>query len=236
MPTTDMHSTREQLSEAVSDAFEQVRTPLLAALGAGDLATQAVVDLVNKAKAQMTGSTSEPSMNIAQLREKLESREFAKLVDRDELRKLADPSELRQLADDYAKAAVDLYKYLAEHGEDALDKLRAQPQVKKALEQIEEAVNAVQERVEGVAGDARGLAEDMLARVTRRTRSVGEKTAHTVEKVADEAAEKLTEAGEELAHETRSATRKVANKTAPHKATTRKATPRKTKGTGRTTK
>src|SRR5690606_6673446 len=39
-----------KVREQVNTAFEQVRTPLLAALGAGNLATKAVVDAVHKAR------------------------------------------------------------------------------------------------------------------------------------------------------------------------------------------
>jgi heparin binding hemagglutinin HbhA len=238
MPSNDVRSdvrnAREQITGAVGDAFEQVRTPLLAALGASDLATQAVVDLVNRARAQVTKSTTASSVDIAELRAKLESSEFTKLVDREELRKLVDPNQLRELLDDYANAAVELYKYLAEHGEGALDRLRAQPQVKKALEQLEEAVNAAQERVEGVASDARDIAEDVLARVTRQTRVAGEKTARTVEDTAVEVADTAIETGGDLAQETRKAAGKVANKTAP--APRKPATPRKTNGAARTEK
>jgi heparin binding hemagglutinin HbhA len=234
MTTNDMRNAREQITRTVGDAFEQIRTPLLAAFGAGDLATQAVVDLVNKAKAQVTNTTTESSVDVAKLRAKLESSEFTKLVDRQELRKVGDPNELRELLDDYAKAAVDLYKYLAEHGADALDKLRAQPQVKKALEQIEEAVNTAQERVEGVASDARDLAEDVLARVTRQTRVAGEKAARTVEDAAVDVADKAIDTGGELAQETRKVTRKAASKAAP--APRKSVTPRKTNGASRTGK
>ncbi len=212
--TDDVRRAREQ-------AVEVLRTPLLAALGAGDLATQAVRDAVNKTRTRVNegadaarGAVDELPRDLAGVRERL------------------DPAELRKLVDDYTEAAQKLYQKLADQGEDALNKLRAQPQVRKALDQLEEAIAALQDRVGDVAGDAREVADEVLARVTRRTRSVGEKTAIAAERAGADAAEAVTELGEDVAHEVRSASRKAANRTAPRKtATTRTgASTRKSNG------
>jgi heparin binding hemagglutinin HbhA len=191
-------------TEDVRKAVEQVRTPLLAALGAGDLAAKAVLDAVSKAKEGVTEraeaarkTAQELPTDVSSLREKL------------------DPSELRKVVDEYTDAAIKLYKKLAEQGEEAFDKLRTQPQVKKIVDQLEEAIEAAQTRAGDVATDARELAEDVLSKVTRRTRSVGEKTARAAEKLAAETAETVEELGEDVAHEVRSTSRKVANRTAP---------------------
>ena len=204
----DGRKARKQAVDALNTAVEQVRAPLLAAIGAGDLATQAVVDAVNKARTRVSeraeaakGAVEDLPGDLTSLREKL------------------DPAELRKLVDEYTEAAQKLYQRLTDAGEDALAKLKAQPQVKKALEQVEEAIATLQERVGDVAGDARELAEDVLTRVTRRTRSVGEKTARATQQTAAEVAEAVTEAGDEVAHEIRSTTRKAAAKTAPRKTT-----------------
>ncbi|GLW92520.1 hypothetical protein [Actinokineospora globicatena] len=184
--TDDVRKAGGQAVAAVNTAIEQARTPLLAALGAGDLAAKAVVDAVQKAKARAETTPGE-------------------------LRGKFDPAELRKLVEEYTAAAFRLYQGLAEHGEGALDKLRAQPQVKK----LEEAIEAAQVRVGVAAGDAKTLAEDVLAKVTGKTREVGEKAAETAETVAAEVAEAVLDAGDEVAEEARSATRRVANRTAP---------------------
>ncbi|MGW5050932.1 hypothetical protein [Actinokineospora sp. NPDC004072] len=199
----DVRAAGEQAAAAVTTALEQVRTPLLAALGAGDLAAKAVADAVNRAK-ERAGSTRAAVT---------------------ELPARVDAAELRRLVDEYTAAALKLYQKLADHGEDALGKLKAQPQVKRAVEQLEEAVAAAQAHASEVAGDARAVAEDVLAKVTRKTRSVGEKTAATTERMATEVAEAVVEAGGDVASEVRSASRRVANKTAPAR---KPATPRKT--------
>ena len=202
----DLIKSRKQAVETLSHAVEQVRAPLLAAIGAGDLATQAVVDAVNRARTRVNSRTEAAKGVVEELPGELAG-----------LREKLDPAELRKVVDEYTDAAQKLYQRLTDAGEDAVAKLKAQPQVKKALVQVEEAIATLQERVGDVAGDARELADEVLARVSRRTRSVGEKTARTVKKTAAEVAEDVQDAGDEVAHEVRSTTRKVANRTAPRK-------------------
>ncbi len=211
----------EDVRKAGEQAVEALRTPLLAALGAGDLATQAVRDAVQKTRTRVNegadaakGAVDDLPRDLAGVREKL------------------DPAELRKLVDEYTDAAQKLYQKLADQGEDALTKLRAQPQVRKALDQLEEAIATLQHRVGDAAGDTRELAEEVLAKVTRRTRSVGEKAARATQRAAADAADTIEELGDDVAHEVRSTSRKAANRTAPRKAATTRTGPttRKTNG------
>jgi len=208
--------TTEDVRKVVNAAIDQVRTPLLAALGAGNLASQAVVEAVGKAKDRVTEGSETARKNLD---------EFP--TDVDSLREKLDPAELRKVIDEYTEAALKLYNKLAESGEQAWDKIVAQPQIKKALEQLEDALNNAQGGVEAVTTEARGRVEDVLAMVTKKTRSSGEKAARKVQAVAGEAADKVEEAavkieelGDEVAHEARSASRKAANRTAPRAAST----------------
>jgi heparin binding hemagglutinin HbhA len=203
----------EDVRKVVNTAVEQVRTSLLAALGAGNLAGQAVADAVAKAKVRVTEGSEAARKNIEELPTDVES-----------LREKLDPAELRKVVDEYTDAALKLYNKLAESGEQAWDKIVAQPQVKKAIEQLEDALQQAQGRVEEVATETRGRVDGVLAKVTRQTRSTGEKAARKVQTVADETAVKVEELGDELAHETRSASRKAANKTAPRSASTTRRT------------
>ena len=218
VPTIDdVRKAGEQAKAVVSVAFDQARTPLLAALGAGDVATQAVLDAVAKARTQLaeragqarTAATDLPS-DLGGLRDRL------------------DAAELRKLVDQYADSALKLYQYLSEHGEQTLAKLRSQPQFKRAFEQFDQAAGAAQQRAESAVEDARELADEVLGRVVRRTRSTGEKAAVATEKVADAVAEDVHEAGKEAAHEVRSTTRKAANRTSTARS--------KTTGTSGTTR
>ncbi|AIG80281.1 MULTISPECIES: hypothetical protein [Amycolatopsis] len=200
-------------TERKHTALDQVRTPLLAALGAGNLAGQAVVDAVSKAKEKVVEGSETARKNIEELPHDVEG-----------LREKLDPAELRKVIDDYTEAALKLYNKLAESGEQAWDKIAAQPQVKKAIEQLEDAISTAQDRVEGATTDARERIDTVLGKVTKGTRSVGEKTARKVTEVAGEIADEVEEIGDDLAHETRSASRKVANKTAPKTTTTARRT------------
>lgn len=219
--TEDVKKAREQAVAVLNTAAEGIRTPLLAAIGAGDLATHAVIDAVNKARTKVNEGTTSARETVDTLPRDLAG-----------LREKVDPAELRKLVDEYTDAAQKLYQKLADQGEDAWGRVKAQPQVSKAIDQLEEAIAALQDRVGDVAGDARELAEEVLAKVTRRTRSAGEKTARRVEATADAAAAKVENLGDDAAREVRSTTRKAANRTAPRKP----ATTRKTNGAKPTTK
>jgi heparin binding hemagglutinin HbhA len=226
LPTTeDIRKAREQAVAVLSTAADSVRTPLLAALGAGDLATQAVIDAVNKARTKVGEGTHSAKETVDTL-----PRDLAGLRDR------VDPAELRKLVDEYTVAAQKLYQKLADQGEDALTKLKADPRVGKAMDQVEEAIATLQERVGDVAGDARELTEEVLAKVTRRARTVGEKTAAKVEQVAEDTALAVEEAGGELASDVRNASRKAATRTAPRKPAAAKPAPATRKTNGSATK
>jgi heparin binding hemagglutinin HbhA len=196
--------TTEKVFEQVNYALEQVRTPLLAALGAGNLAGQAVLDAVNKAKARVTEGSETARRNFDDLPGEV-----------DNLRGKLDPAELRKAIEEYTEAALRLYGKLAESGEQTWDKVLAQPQVKKAMDQLEEAVATAQTRAEDVAIEARGRVDGVLGKVSKQTRSTGEKTARRVKDVAGDVAEKVEETGDDVASETRSVSRKAANRTAP---------------------
>ncbi|MFC4001770.1 hypothetical protein ACFS2C_01570 [Prauserella oleivorans] len=171
-------------------AIEQIKTPLLAALGAGNLAGQAVADVLTKARERVTESSEVARKNIEELPSDFES-----------LRGRLDPAELRKLLDEYTDAALKLYHRLAEAGEETWEKLVAQPQVKRNLEQLEETLHTAQGRVDEVASDVRERIDEVVAKVTGRTREVGEQaalkvedTAAKVEEVTGDVADKVEEA------------------------------------------
>jgi heparin binding hemagglutinin HbhA len=187
LPTAaDVRKIREQAAKNAAERAEVARTPLFAVLGAGDAAVTAVSKAVADARALPQ------KLTVAELREQAEA----------------------------------AYADFAERGEKAWGKLRTRPQVKQAIARLESYSEVLDARVDGFVDDAHDAAEKALAVVTRQTRSTGETLARNTEKAADEAAEKLTEvsgdaaerlteAGDDAAHETRSATRRIANRTAP---------------------
>ncbi|MER7013239.1 hypothetical protein ABT324_17615 [Saccharopolyspora sp. NPDC000359] len=147
--TEDVTKVREQAEKAFGEAVEQARTPLLAALGAGDLAAQALLEAVGKVRTQ--------------LNERAEAARQELPNDLEELRGKLDPAELRKRVDAYSQTAKQLYDYLAERGEETLHRLQDQPQVKKAWSQV----GTAQDRVEETVGEVRDLADDVLGKVSR---------------------------------------------------------------------
>ena len=203
-------------AEDVRKAREQARTPLMAVLGAGDLAVKAVADVLHKARERVTIRTEAAKSTVTDIPA--------------ELRGKLDPAELR-------KTVTNQYRSWAEHGEATLRKLRSQPQVKKAIDQVENVrekalhqVEVTTDRALSAVGDARELADDVLGKVARQTRSVGEKTAISTEKATEKATETVAAAGAEAASATRSVTRKAAA-TASANKTGSGTTPRRTTNT-----
>jgi heparin binding hemagglutinin HbhA len=169
-----MTSTRtDDVRKVVNSAVEQLRTPLLAALGAGNLAGQAVAEAVGKAKERVTESGEVARKNIEELPSEVTT-----------LREKLDPAELRKLVDDYTEAALKLYSKLAETGEQAWDKFLTEPRVKAVLDQVE-----------GVSTEAREKVEDVLGLAAKKTRTGGAKVA--VE--SSEVASKIEDAEETVA-------------------------------------
>jgi heparin binding hemagglutinin HbhA len=181
LPTTeDVRKAGEQAAATFAALLEQAKTPLLAALGAGDLAGKALTEALAKARTQVNERAEAARTAVDEL---------------PGLREKLDPSELRKLLDTYTTAASNLYSYLAEHGEETLEKLREQPQVKVVLEQV---------------GDLQQRADDVLGNLARRTRATGEKVAEDIEDVTEDVAEAVVDAGAEVAAETRKVTSKAA--------------------------
>lgn len=217
LPTAaDVRKAREQGADVA-------RTPLLAALGAGDYAyttvTKTVTRTVTHARVRATAQAEELQHRVVELPQRFT------------------PEALRSLAEELRAEAEERYSYLARRGESTWGRLRKQPQVKQAITTIETYTELLDARVDDIVDDAHDVAEKALATVTRQTRSTGEKaaratqrlaadTAETVAEVAKdasdaveeagtEAAEAIGEAGEEAAAATRSTTRRAANRTAP---------------------
>lgn len=169
----DVQKAREQAVNALGGAAEQARTPLLAALGAGDLAAQAAYEAVQKVRTQ--------------LNERMDSAQQDLPADLTDLRAKIEPEQLRKRVDEYAESAKQLYGYLAERGEDTLDRLQVQSQV----QQVRDQVGTAQDKVGETVDEVRDLADDVLGKVSSTSRVADEQAAdaarETGNKVADAA-------------------------------------------------
>lgn len=196
-------------------AIEQLRTPLLAALGAGNLAGQAVADAVGKARERVVEGSETARKNLEELPTEVTT-----------LREKLDPVELRKLVDEYTEAALKLYNKLAETGEQAWDKLLTEPRVKNVVEQVEEALATAQGRVGEVSVEAREKVEEVLGLVAKRTRTGGVKVAETADEVADKIEDEAKDVQDTKDTKDTKDTAPV-EPAKPAKATTAKATPRR---------
>jgi heparin binding hemagglutinin HbhA len=148
---------------------DDLKAPLLAAVGAADLALERVNEIVatlrdragdarTDTQARVEGSRA----RINRLQEDLPN-QFGDLRDR------LSSDELRKFAETYADAAQTTYNKLVERGEAALERLRTQPA-------LEGAAGAV----ERYSDQAVELTQEALGNVATQTRAVGERAAKLV--------------------------------------------------------
>lgn len=219
-------------------AVDQIKTPLLAALGAGNLAGQAVSDALTKARSRYSESSETFRKGVEDAKKNVEElpSELSGLAGK------LEPAELRKLLDEYTDAALKLYHRLAESGEEAWDKLLAQPQVKKATEQLGETFQTVQVRVDSATTDVRKGIDDVVSKVTSTVRGAGDEAGQvvtaTAEKITDtaEKAEGTVQDATAAKPKTSSAAKSSTGKSTTTRRTTTGAAAKKTSGGSGTTK
>ena len=148
---------------------DDLKAPLLAAVGAADLALERVNEIVatlleraGEARTDAETRVEESRARLTKLQEDLPS-QFGDLRDR------LSSEELRKFAETYAETAQTTYNKLVERGEVAIEKLRSQPA-------LEEAAG----RVESYTDQAVELTQEALGNVASQTRAVGERAAKLV--------------------------------------------------------
>ena len=144
---------------------DDLKAPLLAAVGAADLALERVNEIVatlrdraGEARTDAGSRVEESRARLTRLQEDLPS-QFGELRDR------LTSDELRKFAESYAETAQTTYNKLVERGEAALERLRNT----NALEEGRERVESYRE-----------LTEEALGNVASQTRAVGERAAKLV--------------------------------------------------------
>lgn len=221
IPTAaDVRKYREQAAKTAAERAEIARTPLLAFLGAGDLAYTSAVKAIAEARARATARAEKAS----------------------ELPAKFTAEELRKAVEEFRAQAKQAYAGFAERGEKAWTKILAQPQVKQARSSWDAYTDKLETRVDTFVDEAHDVAEKALTAVSQQTRSTGEKVAQVTKRFSGKAAEDvseasteaaqavseagtktaatISEAGDEAATTTRSTTRKAANRTRPATGTT----------------
>jgi heparin binding hemagglutinin HbhA len=160
---------KTQKNTAAQPTVDDLKAPLLAAVGAADLALERVNEIVatlreraGEARTDAEARVEESRARLTRLQEDLPT-QFGDLRDR------LSSEELRKFAESYAETAQATYNKLVERGEVAIEKLRSQPA-------LEEAAG----RVETYTDQAVELTQEALGNVASQTRAVGERAAKLV--------------------------------------------------------
>lgn len=210
-----MAETKNQLD------IDDLKAPLLAAVGAADLALERVNEIVatlreraDEARTDAETRVEESRARITKLQEELPS-QFG------DIRGKLTSEELRKFAEGYAEAAQTTYTKLIERGEAAIERLRNQPALEEAASRVEEYTDQAVE-----------LTQEALGNVASQTRAVGERAAKLVgvelPKRAESAAEPVKKAAEKApAKKATPATASKDSASTPAKKTPAKKAPAK---------
>ena len=148
---------------------EDLRAPLLAAVGAADLALATVNEIVASLRERAEEARTDANAALEDRRARLTKLQEDLPTQFGELRERLTTDELRKAAEGYADAATTTYNKLVERGEAALERLRSQS-----------GFEDVAGRVEGYTDQAVELTEQALGNVASQTRAVGERAAKLV--------------------------------------------------------
>ena len=204
------------------NTVEELKAPLLAAVGAADLALATVNEILTNLRDRAEGAgdrMDDRRAALTRLQEKLPKRTG-------ELREKLSTEELRKAAEEFLDDATETYNALVERGEAALDRLMGQQDFKEAAG-----------RVEGYVDQAVELTQEALGNVSAQTRAVGERAAKLVgvdlpvkKTPARKAIKKAVKAVKKAPARkpaAKKAVKKAVKKALPRKAPARKAPARK---------
>jgi len=201
------------MSEKTQASVEDLKAPLLAAVGAADLALAKVNEIVETLRDRADDARTDSKTRVEEGRARLTKLQEDLPTQFDELRDKLTSEELRKVAEKYADEAQSQYNKLVERGEAALERLRNQPALEEAASRVEE-----------VTDQAVELTQDALGTVASQTRAVGERAAKLVGVELPKKVEKATPATPaKKAPAKKAAATPAAKKAAPAK----KATPAK---------
>ncbi|MGH3638361.1 MAG: heparin-binding hemagglutinin [Mycobacterium sp.] len=157
------------MADKTQPTVEDLKAPLLAAVGAADLALATVNEIVASLRERAEEARTEASTRVEERRARVTKLQEELPSQVAELRDKLSADELRRAAEGYAEAATTTYNKLVERGEAALERIRQQPAVGEAAN-----------RVESVTDQAVELTQDALGTVASQTRAVGERAAKLV--------------------------------------------------------
>jgi heparin binding hemagglutinin HbhA len=156
-------------AKTAQPTVDDLKAPLLAAVGAADLALERVNEIVATLRERAGEARTDTQSRVEESRARLTKLQEDLPTQFGELRDRLTSEELRKVAESYAEAAQTRYNKLVERGEIALERIRNTP----ALEEG-------RERVERYSDQAVELTQEALGNVASQTRAVGERAAKLV--------------------------------------------------------
>jgi heparin binding hemagglutinin HbhA len=193
---------------AENPTVEDLKAPLLAAVGAADLALATVNEILANLRERAGDARSEAAERVEERRAALTKLQEDLPQRAEEIRGKLSSEELRKAADSFVEDATATYNSLVERGEAALERLRNTPDFKEAAAQVE-----------GYVDQAVELTQEALGNVSSQTRAVGERAAKLVGVELPAAAKK--------APAKKAPAKKAPAKKAPAKAAAKKAPAKK---------
>jgi heparin binding hemagglutinin HbhA len=197
------------MTEKTQPTIEDLKAPLLAAVGAADLALATVNEIVASLRERAEGARTDAEARVEESRARLNKLQEELPAQFGELREKLNSDELRKAAEGYADQATATYNKLVERGEAALERLRNQPAIEEAAS-----------RVEGYTDQVSELTQEALGTVATQTRAVGERAAKLV-------GVELPKKAEKAAAPVKKAAAKAPAKKAPAKKAPAKKAPAK---------
>lgn len=188
---------------------DDLKAPLLAAVGAADLALERVNEIVATLRERADDARTDSRSRVEETRARIDRLQEELPSQFGELRERLNSDELRKFAESYAETAQNTYNRLIERGEAALERLRSQPGFSEAAG-----------RVEGYTDQAVELTQEALGNVAAQTRAVGERAAKLV-------GVELPKKGAEKPAPAKNVAKKAPAKKAPAKKTPAKKAPAK---------
>ncbi|MEW5809468.1 MAG: heparin-binding hemagglutinin [Actinomycetota bacterium] len=193
--------------------IDDLKAPLLAAVGAADLALERVNEIVATLRERAGDARSDAETRVEESRARITKLQEDLPAQFGDIREKLNSDELRKFAESYAEAAQSTYTKLIERGEAALERLRSQPALEGAASRVEEYTDQAVE-----------LTQEALGNVATQTRAVGERAAKLV---GVELPKRAESAAEPVKTAAKKAPAKAPAKKAPAKATAKKAPAKK---------
>ncbi|WP_442932829.1 heparin-binding hemagglutinin [Mycobacterium kyogaense] len=193
--------------------IDDLKAPLLAAVGAADLALERVNEIVATLRERAGDARSDAETRVEESRARINKLQEDLPSQIDDIREKLNSDELRKFAESYAENAQSAYNKLIERGEAALERLRSQPALETAATRVEEYTDQAVE-----------LTQEALGNVASQTRAVGERAAKLV---GVELPKRAESAAEPVKTAAKKAPAKAPAKKAPAKATAKKAPAKK---------